>query len=294
MSASFPSALTPFLDSLRCPICADRLEPAPGALRCPHRHTFDIAKQGYVSLLSGAQPTSGDDAAMVHARNRFLATGAYEPIRHVIATMTSRTVPEDGSVLDVGCGTGYYLAGVLDQLPRARGLGLDSSVRALRSAARAHARAAAASWDVFRPYPLADHTVHAVLNVFAPRNPAEFHRVLHPRGHLIVVRPTADHLAELRRDVRGSITIDVHKEQRLHDALAPFFEHEQDEHLDYIAALGPQGARDLLGMTPNARHITPADLPEDNHLPRQVTVSVLASSYLARKPWNLPSPETPQ
>lgn len=282
MSASFPSALTPFLDSLRCPICADRLEPAPGALRCPRFHTFNIAKQGYVSLLSGTRPTSGDDAAMIHARNRFLATGAYEPIRRVTASMASRAMPEDGSVLDVGCGTGYYLAGVLDQLPGTHGLGLDSSVRALRSAARAHERAAAASWDVFRPYPLADHTVNAVLNVFAPRNPTEFHRVLHPTGRLIVVRPTADHLAELRRDVPGSISIDAHKEQRLHDALAPFFEHERDEHLDYIAALEPQAARDLLNMTPSARHVAPADLPKDHCLPRQVKVSVLASSYLAR------------
>ncbi|WGP07841.1 hypothetical protein QFE97_08770 [Bacillus subtilis] len=284
MSASFPSALTPFLDSLHCPICADRLEQAPGALRCPKRHTFNIARQGYVSLLAGTRATSGDDAAMIHARNRFLATGAYEPIRRVVSAMASRALPLDGAVVDVGCGNGYYLAGVLDQLPGAHGLGLDSSVRALRSAARAHERAAAASWDVFRPYPLADHTMNAVLNVFAPRNPTEFHRVLHPTGRLIVVRPTADHLAELRRDVPGFITIDASKEQRLHDVLAPFFEHERDEHLDYITALEPQAARDLLGMTPSARHVTPADLPNDNRLPTQVTVSVLASSYLPRQP----------
>jgi len=155
-------------------------------------------------------------------------------------------------------------------------------VRALRVAARAHERAAAASWDVFRPYPLADQSVDAVLNMFAPRNPGEFHRVLRPNGRLIVVRPTVDHLAELRRDVPDSVTIDVSKEQRLHDALAPFFEQERDQHVGYIAEIEPQTARDLLGMTPSARHVTPAEV-SDEDLPERVTISVLASSYRLRE-----------
>ncbi len=123
--------------------------------------------------------------------------------------------------MDAGCGTGYYLAGVLDRLPGARGLGLDTSVRALRSAARAHDRAAAAAWDVFRPFPLADAVADVVLDVFAPRNPAEFHRVLRPAGRLIVVRPTGLHLAELRRRLPAMVTVDPVKEQRLHRALDP-------------------------------------------------------------------------
>ena len=45
------------------------------------------------------------------------------------------------------------------------------------------------AWDVFRPFPLADGVADVVLDVFAPRNPAEFHRVLRPTGRLIVVRP---------------------------------------------------------------------------------------------------------
>lgn len=157
-----------------------------------------------------------------------------------------------------------------------------SPVRALRVAARVHERAAAASWDVFRPYPLADQSVDAVLNMFAPRNPGEFHRVLRPNGSLIVVRPTVDHLAELRRDVPDSVTIDVSKEQRLHDALAPFFEQERDQHVGYIAEIEPQTARDLLGMTPSARHITPAEVSDDD-LPERVTISVLVSSYRLRE-----------
>ena len=69
---------------------------------------------------------------------------------------------------------------------------------------------------MFRPYPLADQSVDAVLNMFAPRNPGEFHRVLRPNGSLIVVRPTVDHLAELRIDV------DAITEQLQTDGVAAF------------------------------------------------------------------------
>ncbi|WP_346774290.1 putative RNA methyltransferase, partial [Streptomyces sp. ADI96-02] len=75
MPALLPPALEPILDLLRCPVCRACLRPARGSLRCPEGHTFDIARQGYVSLLTGIRATSGDDAAMVQARNRFLSTG---------------------------------------------------------------------------------------------------------------------------------------------------------------------------------------------------------------------------
>ena len=157
MPVPLPPALELSLDLLRCPTCRTRrLHPERGALRCPAGHTFDVARHGYVSLLAGIRATSGDDAAMARARDRFLSTGTYTPIREAVARLAAGSLPEEGTVVDVGCGTGYYLAGVLDQLPGARGLGLDTSVRAVRSAARAHARAAAATWDVFRPFPLAD------------------------------------------------------------------------------------------------------------------------------------------
>ena len=91
-----------------------------------------------------------------------------------------------------------------------------------------------------------------------------------------------NYLAELRRDVPDSVTIDVSKEQRLHDALAPFFEQERDQHVGYIAEIEPQTARDLLGMTPSARHITPAEVSDDD-LPERVTISVLVSSYRLRE-----------
>lgn len=283
MPMPLPPALALSLDLLRCPTCRTRsLHPDRGALRCPAGHAFDIARHGYAGLLTGTRAISGDDAAMARARDRFLSTDTYAPIRTVVARLAADSAPEQATVVDVGCGTGYYLAGVLDQLPGARGLGLDTSVRALRSAARAHERAAAVAWDVFRPFPLAGDVAEVVLDVFAPRNPVEFHRVLRPTGRLIVVRPTRRHLSELRGRLPAMVTIDPAKEQRLHRAMDPLFEAADTEQVEYTMPLTRQETLDLVGMTPSARHLSRADLNDDAPLPDHVTVAVLATSYRPR------------
>ncbi|MFF2653522.1 putative RNA methyltransferase [Streptomyces sp. NPDC058045] len=285
MPVSLPPALELCLDLLRCPTCRTSprpLNPDRSTLRCPAGHTFDIARHGYASLLTGVRATSGDDTAMAQARDRFLATGRYEPIRRAVAHLAADALPERGTVVDVGCGTGYYLSGVLDQRPGTRGLGLDTSVRALRSAARTHARAAAATWDVFRPFPLGDGVADVVLDVFAPRNPAEFHRVLRPHGRLIVVRPTGRHLFELRGRVPALVTIDPAKEQRLHRALNPYFKSALTQLIEYPMDLTGPEASDLLGMTPSARHVNRAALSKADLLPTRATTSVLATAYRLR------------
>ena len=123
MPVSLPPALELARDLLRCPTCRARhLHPVRSALRCPEGHTFDIARHGYAGLLTGTRAASGDDTAMVQARNRFLSTGTYAPIRNVGARLAIETAPEQATIVDVGCGTGYYPAGVLHRLPGARGL----------------------------------------------------------------------------------------------------------------------------------------------------------------------------
>jgi 23S rRNA (guanine745-N1)-methyltransferase len=287
---ALPAALDPILPLLRCPSCGAELSAGDGTLRCPRRHSFDVARHGYVGLLTGARATSGDDGPMARARRDFLAAGRYAPVRDAVAELAAEADLSGGSeqpdrpatVVDVGCGTGYYLAGVLDALPGAVGLGLDTSAHALRVAAKAHPRAAAATWDVFRPFPIESERVDVVLDVFAPRNPAEFHRVLRPGGVLVVVRPFGGHLAELRRQVTQMVTVDPEKERRLHQALDPWFETVRTREVEYTTPLTRQEAVDLVLMTPSARHVTEAELSDDGALPEQVTVSVLATAYRRR------------
>lgn len=296
MPRPVPSALSSWLGALVCPNCRQGLEGAEGGLRCPSRHSFDVARAGYVSLLSGARATSGDDDDMARARDRFLSTGAYRPIREVIgelaagddAEATTDQGPEGtpgpwpGSILDIGGGTGYYLAGVLDRLPAASGLGVDTSARALRFAARSHQRAAAASWDVFARFPLRDESVDLVLDVFAPRNPPEFARVLRPDGRLLVVRPAADHLAQLREAVPGMISVDPRKEERLHETLDPLFTAGDVRHVQFTLDLDERTGTDLVAMTPSARHVGDGRLDQFLRAVPRVTISVIAGIHRRR------------
>lgn len=274
---TLPPALSPWLESLVCPLCRGPLRLEERTLRCPDRHSFDLARAGYASLLTGARATSGDDDDMARARDSFLATGAYEGLRDALCALAPDT---SRRILDIGGGTGYYLSGLLDRLPQAQGLVVDTSVRALRFAARAHERAAAAAWDVFSPFPLRDGAVDLVLDVFAPRNPAEFARVLSPQGRLLVVRPAPDHLAELRAAVPGMVGLDPRKEERLRTSLDPLFHTEEVRETRFPLTLSARSARDLVAMTPSARHVDEASL--EGMLAGTVTVSVVASLHRPR------------
>ncbi|MEU1842105.1 putative RNA methyltransferase [Micromonospora sediminicola] len=270
------------LGRLRCPVCAEPLAEATAgttrALRCPRGHSFDTARQGYVNLLAGRTPHSGDSADMVSARSDFLAAGHYDTVATALASAATRVAPDDPYplVVDAGAGTGHYLAAVLAALPDARGLALDVSKPALRRAARAHPRAAAALADTWQRLPLADRSVTVLLNVFAPRNGPEFHRVLDPAGALLVVTPAVDHLAELV-DALDLLRVDPDKADRVAGSLGGHFaEDSVTEHRARLALTRAE-VTTLVGMGPSAWHADPgrlaariAGLPE----PTPVTLAV--------------------
>ncbi|WP_369196753.1 putative RNA methyltransferase [Streptomyces djakartensis] len=275
------------LTVLTCPLCRSGLQRTGGALRCAARHTFDIARHGYVSLLTGGRrPPSADSAAMIASRAAFLRAGHYAPLARTLAALAADLAPPSATVLDAGTGTGHHLAAVLDALPGALGVGLDSSAPALRAAARAHPRAEAAGWDVWRPWPVRSGCADLVLNVFAPRNAEEFHRILRPDGALLVVTPTDRHLRELRGSL-GLLEVDPAKEQRLRRTLAGGFRHERAERLEYAMDLTAGDVVSLVAMSPAAHHLNPEDVRRrvagpGTPVPR-VTASFTASVYRPRR-----------
>jgi 23S rRNA (guanine745-N1)-methyltransferase len=264
---------------LRCPACEGGLTLAAGALSCPARHSFDVARQGYASLLRGDQPrVPGDSAEMVAARERFLGTGHYGAVVEELAWAVGRG-GDDGAgggpfcVVDVGAGTGHYLARILDELPQATGIALDTSRYALRRAARAHARAGAIGCDVWRGLPLRDGVATLALNVFAPRNGSELARVLAPGGTLVVVTPTPRHLAELT-DALGLLRVDERKQERLDAKLGPFLTLLEQRERKWTLELSEQDVADVVAMGPNAwhTHVRPTG-------PLGATASITVSVY---------------
>ncbi|MFI2709435.1 putative RNA methyltransferase [Micromonospora sp. NPDC018662] len=282
--------LPPVLTRLRCPVCGEPLaESTAGTtrvLRCPRGHSFDTARQGYVNLLAGRAPHSGDSAEMVAARADFLAAGHYDTVAAALAAAATPIASGQPYplVVEPGAGTGHYLAAVLAALPDAAGLALDVSKPALRRAARAHPRAAAALADTWQRLPLADRSVAVLLNVFAPRNGPEFHRVLDPAGALLVVTPAADHLTELV-DALGLLRVDPTKADRVAGSLGGHFvEEAAGEHRARLALTRAE-VTTLVGMGPSAWHADPerlaariAALPE----PVPVTLAVRLATHRPR------------
>lgn len=247
------------LAALACPHCGGALAPVGGALGCASGHSFDVARQGYANLLSGRPAAGGgDDRAMVRSRREFQEAGHYAPLAARLAGAAGKEWP-GGPVADIGAGTGYYLGAVLDALPEAAGLAADASRFALRSAARSHPRAGAVGCDAWRALPLRSGAFGLLLNVFAPRNGAEFRRVLRADGALLVVTPGSDHLAELRRPL-GMIAVDPDKGGRLSASLDAHFALDRREDVSFRLRLGRAEAAALVGMTPSARHIDPGEL----------------------------------
>jgi 23S rRNA (guanine745-N1)-methyltransferase len=265
------------VDLLRCPVCAGGLEQGEGVLRCAAGHSFDIARQGYVNLVPGA----GDTAAMVEARADFLAAGHYRPIADALAE-ESQAVGAAGAVLDLGAGTGYHLARVLNALPDRLGLAIDPSSAALRRAARSHPRAAAVGADAWKPLPLRDGAGALVLSVFAPRNAPEMARVLAPGGSLLAITPTTRHLYELIGPL-GLLTVPEDKADRLDAQLDSGFRLTDRRTVEHAMFLSREEAAQIVRMGPSAWHVDEhavearlAALPD----PLTVTASVTLSRYV--------------
>ncbi|MET7397814.1 putative RNA methyltransferase [Dactylosporangium sp. NPDC005572] len=236
---------------LRCPVCRDPLHAAERSLRCPRGHSFDVARQGYVDLTAGRVTHPGDSAEMVQARVDLLSGGHYDLISDALAA----SLPGAGFVVEVGAGTAHHLARALP--PDAFGLAVDVSKAALRRAARADPRIGAVRADVWHGLPLADGAADAVLDVFAPRSPEEFARVLRPGGRLVVVTPAPEHLGELVAAL-GLLGVGPDKPARLAAGLGEVFDLEERRRLTAPLRLRHAEAQALVAMGPSAWHTDPA------------------------------------
>ncbi len=268
------------LDLLACPHCGSSFVRDERSVRCRSGHTFDLARPGHLNLLGHAPPANADTAEMVVTRDRFLGGGAYVGLAGALAGAAFDLGQRSSTVIEVGAGTGYYLAAVVEACG-GRGLALDVSPAAARRAARAHVRIGSVVADAWRPLPVRDGVADLVLSVFAPRNPPEFARMLTATGTVLIAAPLPEHLAELRADL-GLLTIEADKQTRIEATMVGSFEPVATDECRYQVALDAAAVADLILMGPNAFHQERPSLLERLPARSTVTVAVGLSAWRRR------------
>lgn len=244
--------------NLCCPHCQSPLKLENKTLSCSKNHCFDRAKQGYFNLLLSNQKKSkqpGDNVEMVIARQKFLDSGIYSPISSALNStcvnvLDSQNLTNPPTVLDIGCGEGYYTER-LEQHLKSRHpeiIGLDISKDAVRYASK---RSKEITWIVASGShpPVQEHSQNLITCLFTRLMPEGMAKSLNPEGRLITVTTGKHHLMEMREILYPQV-----KEQVMHPEqhLSTHFSLVQDHVVSYSHELqSSQQVSDLLAMTPH-------------------------------------------
>ncbi|MBO5129306.1 MAG: methyltransferase domain-containing protein [Oscillospiraceae bacterium] len=236
---------------LICPICGCSLSRVDREYRCENRHSFDIARQGYVNLLTVQQKKSlhpGDTREQVLSRRAFLDENYYEPIARTLCD-TAKELGASGPILDVGCGEGYYSSRLASAL-EAELTGLDISKEAVRCAA---GRYKEALWlcGTAAHLPVADRSAGLLTSLFALTMAAEFRRVLTDDGLYFQVLAAEDHLLGLKSIIYPEL---LHKEKDTVPEL-PGFRLVKSVPIRFEFTVEGEQVRNLLSMTPHVYRI---------------------------------------
>ena len=236
---------------LICPICGKELNKVEKAFVCPDRHSFDIARQGYINLLTVQQKHSlapGDTRQQVLSRRTFLEAGFYAPIAQALIAAAQK-YSAGGEILDIGCGEGYYSSLLADALNLPL-TGLDISKEAVRCAA---AKYKSYQWlcATAAHIPVSDGAAGLITSLFALTLPDEFHRVLAEGGLYFQVLAAEDHLLGLKSIIYDQLH---HKEKDTVPEL-PGFERLESIPIRFDFAVEGEQIQNLFSMTPHVFRI---------------------------------------
>lgn len=247
-------------NNLACPIDGLPLETREKNLTCVNGHVYDIAKQGYINLLPVQHKRSkhpGDSKAMVTARSEFLNSDIYQPVAQQLAEITSTLIEgnEDTCLLDAGCGEGYYLDAVYNNLKNKKGtgslslIGMDISKPAITMAAK---RNKMINWIVGtnRQPPVNYSSIDIVLCVFGFHNFEGFTKILKPGAMVVLVEPGPHHLKELKELIYSEVK--KHDPQKFSSSVKPGYSIKDENQLQFNTLVsGSHQINNLLTMTPH-------------------------------------------
>lgn len=233
---------------LRCPLCGGAFSRRENSLVCGKRHTYDVARQGYVNFVPG-QKEMFYKKELFESRAKVFEAGVYAPVVRRLGEAIARHVKAEKPVLlDAGCGEGYYTKAVCPDREMTR-IGFDLSKDAVKLAAKGPKTAAFFAADL-KNIPLRDHSVDVLLDIFTPANYAEFARVLAPGGVVMKLAPRSGYLGQLR-----ALAGDKLRHQEYDGSDVERYVHEKmivaaQETITYTIAVTQETAYHLARMTP--------------------------------------------
>ena len=243
-----------------CPICQEALDLVQQSLVCTNRHSFDLAKFGYVNLAPQVKASKDYDKENFQNRQLVLENGFYN---HILTSLSECLSPLDhpANILDIGCGEGYYSRSLQKRYPDHSFYAFDLSKESIQLAAKSD-QEWKVKWFVgdLARLPLLDQSMDLLLDIFSPANYQEFKRVLAPDGRLIKVIPTAAHLQEIRQKVKEYLDQADYSNEQIIQHFSDHFTIENTIHCQERFELTPALREALLSMTPLLFHVDPAQI----------------------------------
>lgn len=239
------------LPLLACPRCGQPFALTGTSLRCTAGHCYDLCAKGYINLApQHDQSKEKYDAALFDSRSIVLGSGFYAPVLDAITDMLEARFGTGAfSLVDAGCGEGYYARSIAGRFPQSRVIGIDLSRDGIKAAAR---QPGDVLWLVadLKQLPLPDARTDVVLDVLTPASYDAFRRVLKPDGELIKVIPDADYLREIRQAFQPHLRQEGYSNRKVLDHLRKHAQVLEQQEIRQTLALTPEQARAFLRMTP--------------------------------------------
>ena len=238
-----------------CPICQENLTLVEGSLKCNNRHSFDLAKFGYVNLAPQIKQSANYDKENFQNRQQILEAGFYQAILDAISDLLASSENTE-TILDIGCGEGFYSRKLQENHPDKTFYAFDISKDSVQIAAKSEPNWAV-NWFVgdLARLPIKDASMHILLDIFSPANYGEFRRVLSKDGILIKVIPTENHLKEIRQRVQDQLTNKDYSNQDIKNHFQEHFAILSNQTASLTKTITAEQLQALLSMTPLLFHV---------------------------------------
>ncbi|VOF90436.1 23S_rRNA m1G745 methyltransferase [Streptococcus pneumoniae] len=266
-----------------CPICQENLTLLETNFKCCNRHSFDLAKFGYVNLAPQIKQSANYNKENFQNRQQILEAGFYQAILDAVSDLlaSSKTTT---TILDIGCGEGFYSRKLQESHSEKTFYAFDISKDSVQIAAKSEPNWAV-NWFVgdLARLPIKDANMDILLDIFSPANYGEFRRVLSKDGILIKVIPTENHLKEIRQRVQDQLTNKEYSNQDIKEHFQEHFTILSSQTASLTKTITAEQLQALLSMTPLLFHVDQSKIDQSKIDWSQLTEITIEAEILVGK-----------